>query len=64
MDRNQDIPVSKIVGTAAILMFIAPVFDILPWGIATFSGIALMFTSTLLSSRNNASEADRSNEAA
>lgn len=63
MERIQEIPTSKILGTAAILMFIAPVFDILSWGIGTFSGIALMFTAGLMSSRDNAAKAAPSNDA-
>ena len=63
MERNQEIPTSKILGTAAILMFIAPVFDILPWAVATFGGIALMFASGLIGNRDDAESSARSPDA-
>ena len=48
MDRQTLLTLRPIIGVVAVLMFIAPSFDILPRNIGTFTGIALLMISGAL----------------
>lgn len=48
MDRQTLLTLRSIIGVVAVLMFIAPSFDILPRNIGTFTGIALLMISGTL----------------
>jgi hypothetical protein len=48
MDRQTLRTLRPIIGVVAVLMFIAPSFDILPRNIGTFTGIALLMISGTL----------------
>ena len=53
MNRKPDTPTSRSLDGAATLMFVAPVFGVLSWGVATFAGIALKLISGVTGGRDD-----------